>query len=700
MDLFRTLDLRTIIVSYALSNLICAVVLFSLWKQTHGRYRGLGFILSSFVNTFLGIALLALRGVIPDFLSLILANVILVTGILFLFIGLSKFLNRNLIQIHNYIFLGLYVLFQIWYVYGQPHLQARIILFSILLTIYCIQITWMLLTMKNAKMRSLTSGMAVVSIIYWVVGIVRIGYELVIPARDDLFSASLFETSIYMVFEGVYIVLTFYLFLMVNRRLVQDLEEDIDEKVIIEQELRFSQDKFSKAFQYSPNAMLISRMEDGKILEANEAFIKLSGFTYDEVMSSATLNMGVWNNLEDRKHVVKLMEEQGFVRQYDFVGRTKNGSLLNLVYSGVGIIVSDEKCLISTLVDTTEEKIAQRVIKLRLDLWEYASNHSIIELMTKTLDEIEDMTQSKIGFFHLVDQNKKSLLLQAWSTRTKKEFCKAEGENLHYPISKAGVWADSLREKQPLIHNDYASLPNKKGMPEGHASVIRELVVPVIYRNNVEAVLGVGNKASDYNKRDVDLVQIIANVTWGIIRQKQDDEEIRVLNDQLNQLAMTDELTKISNRRAFFIKGNEEISRAKRYRQPLSAIMLDIDKFKNINDTLGHETGDLALQCVASTIKKHIREVDIVGRLGGEEFGVILPNTRAVDAAILAERLRIGIESGHCLSEQVTISITASLGVAEFVSEMNSLDDLLRDADIAMYEAKNSGRNKVIIFSA
>ena len=700
MDLFRTLDLRTIIVSYALSNLICAVVLFSLWKQTHGRYRGLGFILSSFVNTFLGIALLALRGVIPDFLSLILANVILVTGILFLFIGLSKFLNRNLIQIHNYIFLGLYVLFQIWYVYGQPHLQARIILFSILLTIYCIQITWMLLTMKNAKMRSLTSGMAVVSIIYWVVGIVRIGYELVIPARDDLFSASLFETSIYMVFEGVYIVLTFYLFLMVNRRLVQDLEEDIDEKVIIEQELRFSQDKFSKAFQYSPNAMLISRMEDGKILEANEAFIKLSGFTYDEVMSSATLNMGVWNNLEDRKHVVKLMEEQGFVRQYDFVGRTKNGSLLNLVYSGVGIIVSDEKCLISTLVDTTEEKIAQRVIKLRLDLWEYASNHSIIELMTKTLDEIEDMTQSKIGFFHLVDQNKKSLLLQAWSTQTKKEFCKAEGENLHYPISKAGVWADSLREKQPLIHNDYASLPNKKGMPEGHASVIRELVVPVIYRNNVEAVLGVGNKASDYNKRDVDLVQIIANVTWGIIRQKQDDEEIRVLNDQLNQLAMTDELTKISNRRAFFIKGNEEISRAKRYRQPLSAIMLDIDKFKNINDTLGHETGDLALQCVASTIKKHIREVDIVGRLGGEEFGVILPNTRAVDAAILAERLRIGIESGHCLSEQVTISITASLGVAEFVSEMNSLDDLLRDADIAMYEAKNSGRNKVIIFSA
>mgnify|MGYP002344877674 FL=1 len=697
--MFKTLDLRTIIVSYALSNLICAIVLFSLWKQTHGRYKGLDYIMASFINTFLGIGLLALRGVVPDFISLVVGNVILVCGILFLYIGLAKFLNRNLNQTHNYVFLGIYVVFQTWFVYGQANLQARIILFSVLLTIYCIQITWMLLSLKNVKMRSLITGMAVVSILYWVVGIVRIGYELVIPARNDIFSATLFETSIYMVFEGIYIVLTFYLFLMVNRRLVQDLEEDFDEKEIIEEELRFSQDKFSKAFQYSPNAMLISRVEDGKILEANEAFIELYGFEREEVLSSTTITLGVWNTIEDRKEVIRQIEENGFVKRYDFIGRTKSRDLVNLVYSGVGIIVNDEKCLISTLVDTTEEKISQRIIKLRLDLWEYASDHSIIELMTKALDEIEDMTHSKIGFFHLVDHDKKSLLLQAWSTKTKKEFCKAEGENLHYPISRAGVWADCLREKKPLVHNDYPSLTNKRGMPEGHASVQRELVVPVIYKNRAEAVLGVGNKSSDYDKRDVDLVEIIANVTWGIIRQKQDDEQIRLLNDQLNQLAMTDELTKILNRRAFFIKGNEEILRARRYRQPLTAIMLDIDKFKSVNDTLGHETGDLVLQCVAETIRDHIREVDIVGRLGGEEFGVILPNTKAEDAAVLAERLRNAIESGNCITEKIAVSITASLGVAEFVSEMNSLDDLLRDADSAMYEAKNSGRNKVIIFS-
>lgn len=699
MNVFNSLDLRTILVSYALCNLICAIVLFSLWKQTHGRYKGLDYIMSSFANNFIGIALLALRGMVPDFISIVLGNVLLVGGILLLFIGLAKFLNRKFTQIHNLALMGLYIVLQTWLVYAQPHLQSRIILFSVVMTVFCIQITWMLLSMKDARMRSLTSGMAVISIIYWVVGIARIGYELIIPAREDLFTASIFETIIYLIFEGVFIVLTFYLFLMVNRRLVQDLEDDICEKEIIEDELRYSQDKFSKAFQYSPNAMIISRAEDGKILDANESFIRLCGYSRDEVLSTTTLNLGVWNHAEDRNHVVKQMEEHGYVTDYNFVGKTKSGKLLNMVYSGVGIIINDEKCLISTLVDTTEEKTSQRLIQLRLDLWEYASDHTIIELMTKALDEIEDITQSKIGFFHLVDQDKKSLLLQAWSTQTKKEFCKAEGENLHYPIAKAGVWADCIRERKPLIHNDYESMKNKKGMPEGHAKVIRELAVPVIFRDKIEAVLGVGNKPSDYEQRDVDMVKIIASVTWGIIRQKQDDDEIRLLNEQLNLLAMTDELTKISNRRAFFVRGNEEILRARRYRQPLTAIMLDIDKFKNINDTLGHETGDLVLQCIAATLKAHVREVDITGRLGGEEFGILLPNTKAPEAAILAERLRSAIENEHCLTEKISISITASLGVAEFTTDMASLDDLLRNADVAMYEAKNSGRNKVNIFS-
>jgi GAF domain-containing protein len=284
------------------------------------------------------------------------------------------------------------------------------------------------------------------------------------------------------------------------------------------------------------------------------------------------------------------------------------------------------------LQDVSNQILSERIVKIRLELWEYSANHSIIELMTRALDLIEDLTLSKISFFHLVNEDGKNLVLQAWSTQTKETFCKAVGENLHYPLNKAGVWCDCIRERKPVIHNDYESLPNKKGMPEGHAPVTREMIIPVFFKNKIEAVLGLGNKDSDYLDSDIDLVERVSNVVWTIIRQKQADEKILLLNEKLESLAMMDELTKISNRRAFFIKGTEEITRARRYHQPLSIIMLDIDKFKIINDTLGHDSGDYALQCVANTLVEKVREVDIVGRLGGEEFGVLLPNTKIEDA--------------------------------------------------------------------
>ena len=156
----------------------------------------------------------------------------------------------------------------------------------------------------------------------------------------------------------------------------------------------------------------------------------------------------------------------------------------------------------------------------------------------------------------------------------------------------------AFRERIPVIHNDYASVPNKKGMPEGHATVIRELVVPILEDNQIVSILGVGNKPTDYDSKDVELVEYMAGLVWSIVSKKRADEKIHQLNEQLEKLAMTDELTSLPNRRSFFIRGNEEIQRSRRYHEPLSLIILDIDKFKNINDSYGHDVGDVALQCL------------------------------------------------------------------------------------------------------
>jgi PAS domain S-box-containing protein len=176
-------------------------------------------------------------------------------------------------------------------------------------------------------------------------------------------------------------------------------------------------------------------------------------------------------------------------------------------------------------LDISERKRVQEMIQLRLRLAEFAATHSLGQLLQKTLDEICALTNSPIGFYHFVEADQRTLSLQAWSTRTLAEFCTAEGDGLHYAIDQAGVWTDCVRERRPVIHNDYASLPYRKGLPDGHAQVIRELVVPILRGDRIVAILGVGNRPQNYTDQEVELVSYVADLAWEITEHKRAEEE-------------------------------------------------------------------------------------------------------------------------------------------------------------------------------
>jgi diguanylate cyclase (GGDEF)-like protein len=169
-------------------------------------------------------------------------------------------------------------------------------------------------------------------------------------------------------------------------------------------------------------------------------------------------------------------------------------------------------------------------------------------------------------------------------------------------------------------------------------------------------------------------------------------------HDEALRIANTDLLTGIANRRATYEQGEVERDRALRYGSPLSAIMFDIDHFKRVNDTYGHATGDLAIRWAARMGVEQLRAADTIGRVGGEEFLVLLPETNLAAARGVAERVRQAMEAGYVTGTEETVDgglqLTASFGIAE-MAEGNSLEDLVEGADQALYRAKNGGRNRV-----
>jgi signal transduction histidine kinase len=173
--------------------------------------------------------------------------------------------------------------------------------------------------------------------------------------------------------------------------------------------------------------------------------------------------------------------------------------------------------------EIAERRRSEALLRARLNMAQLGRAGSLDELLQAALDAAEEVTGSQIGFFHFVDADQERLTLQAWSSNTLKRMCTAEGKGQHYSVSEAGVWTDCVRTRVAVIHNDYASLAHKKGMPEGHAKVVRELVVPIVRDDKVVAILGVGNKAVDYVQADTEAVQMIAAMAQDIVERSHDE---------------------------------------------------------------------------------------------------------------------------------------------------------------------------------
>ncbi|MFI5330869.1 MAG: PAS domain S-box protein [Desulfobaccales bacterium] len=356
--------------------------------------------------------------------------------------------------------------------------------------------------------------------------------------------------------------------------LLYSIIHDITARVQAEEALQRQREELQIILDSVP-AMIFYKDKENRFIRTNKALAEATGLSKEEMDGKSLFDLypsqadDYWKDDQEvmrttipKRNIVETLGTPEGVRwvQTDKIPyRDDHGNIIGIIGFSVDITerqqaeealrrahdeleqrVEERTEELKQTVEQLQEEVMERhraenILRARLRLVEFAESYPQEEFPQATLDELEALTGSTIGFYHLVDADQRTLLLQSWSTNTLKNMCTANGKGRHYDIAEAGVWAECVPQRRPVIHNDYAALPHRRGLPPGHAPVVRELVVPILRGDKVVAIIGVGNKPVDYDEQDVEMVSLLGDFWWDIAERQRAEAEIRKLNEELEQ---------------------------------------------------------------------------------------------------------------------------------------------------------------------
>ena len=319
-----------------------------------------------------------------------------------------------------------------------------------------------------------------------------------------------------------------------------------------------------------------------------------------------------------------------------------------------------------------------------IDLHKAISLLSLEQISSVLIDRLPSVFSIDYFTLFLYDQDKRKLNL----------MCHNHPEiesSFSIPLSSSPIMEAAVLRGQYIREQDFSTSSYYRGADNPLFKKGYFVSIPLMIEKEVVGVLNINDVDQDpFNVDDLDFILNLSEFIAMSISNA-------VLYEQANKLAVTDGLTGISNRPSVEKSLQIEFERSKRYNSPLSLILLDVDHFKDVNDTYGHQKGDEILIAFASLLKKACRANDIAARYGGEEFLMILPQSNAQGAFKIAERVREEMMKISFTGNESNFAVTVSCGVAEFNKDYESINKLITVADRALYEAKNGGRNKTIL---
>jgi diguanylate cyclase (GGDEF)-like protein len=311
------------------------------------------------------------------------------------------------------------------------------------------------------------------------------------------------------------------------------------------------------------------------------------------------------------------------------------------------------------------------------------------ELYDTIVKKSMELVGAEKGSLMILDDTVLSVKAALGIDRTFAESLKVKlGESISGSIAKKG---------EPVVVRDIErAIPSRKNRPRYRTKSF--ISIPLKVGSNVIGVINVSDKITGEVFSDEDLNMVLSFANYASIALER--ETYYTMSEELKTISMTDPLTGIFNRRYFLQRLLEEVERVRRHNDCFAILIVDIDDFKAFNDKYGHLAGDEGLKGASSAIRDGVRAIDVVARLGGEEFGVILPSTRKQDSHIIAERIRKAVERMRIPQEKFPIKegMTVSIGMAEFPYDAANIEELINNADKAMYRAKSLGKNRVICY--
>ncbi len=430
--------------------------------------------------------------------------------------------------------------------------------------------------------------------------------------------------------------------------------------------------------------------EQGIILDVNAALAHMFGYEPAELIGKHMLDFIV---PEVHEFVLPYVQS-GFPKPYELPVVKKDGTIFSIEAAGRAIPYHGRTVRVTAAHDITERKRAEDELRQRAEQLEaihetsldITAPHGLPTVLHKIVERATHLLGCASGGLYLCEPERRDVRCVV-SYNTYQDYT---GVTLRYGEGAAGIVAET---GQPLNIADYRVWSERAGVFDDDRPFGAVLNVPMIWQGQVIGVLTVNSSERQFTQSDMTVLALFADHAAIAVENAR-------LFDEVRRLAYTDELTGISNRRQLFQLGEREFARTQRYGRSLVALMLDLDRFKRINDAHGHAVGDQMLHAVAQYCLANIRAIDIVGRYGGEEFAILLPDTDLLGAVEVAERLRESIAIATIPTTHGDMRMTVSIGIACIGTQTRDLPSLLDQADRALYAAKQAGRNRVEVWTA